>query len=225
MTRYVAIVVAAWMLAGCRAPAPSFDVLAPYGSPTVPAPRTGAIGTSGTYYAPMNQGAPPAGPAPVAPLSPDAAPPVFAPQSQRLVPPASYMGAADTTSADGTTDVSMASYQAVASHQVPPPVRTSMDEQSSQAVVGPEAGSSSTLKLRGMPVNDGTQPDEPQSFTPAGEPVNISSVPPGTSNSPSFLRFINPKTASGGGGGATAATVPTTTASTTTASTTAWQTR
>ena len=52
MTRCVTIVAIAWMLVGCRAPAPSFDVLAPYGSPTVPPPRTGAVGTAGQYYAP-----------------------------------------------------------------------------------------------------------------------------------------------------------------------------
>lgn len=37
-------------LAGCHAPPPSFDLLAPYGSSRVPPPSTGSHGTGGAYY-------------------------------------------------------------------------------------------------------------------------------------------------------------------------------
>ncbi len=140
MTRYAAILVAAWMLVGCRAPAPSFDVLAPYGSPTVPAPRTGAIGTSGTYYAPMNQGTQPTATAPVTPSPQGTTTPTAPPSSQPVAPPSSFMGASDTTLAAGAPDVSMASYQAGATHQVPPPATTIMSGPSSQGAVADAAG-------------------------------------------------------------------------------------
>ena len=39
-------------LSGCRAPMPSFDLLAPYGTSRVPPPGTGSIGTGGNYYTP-----------------------------------------------------------------------------------------------------------------------------------------------------------------------------
>ena len=42
------------ILSGCRAPMPSFDLLAPYGTSRVPAPGTGTIGTGGAYYSPAN---------------------------------------------------------------------------------------------------------------------------------------------------------------------------
>ena len=97
-----------------------------------------------------------------------------------------------------------------------------MSGPSSQGAVadapGQPSSSSSTLKLSGMPVNDATQPGEPQSFSPAGEPVNINSLPSANSNAPSFLRFINPKT--GANNGTVAAVPPASTASTGT-----WQTR
>ncbi len=219
MTRYAAILVAAWMLVGCRAPAPSFDMLAPYGSPKVPAPRTGAIGTSGTYYAPMNQGTQPTVTAPVNPSLPGTAVPNGTPSSQ---PAAPNMGASATTMAAGTPDVSMASYQAGAPHQVTPPATTIVGGPSFPGAVADASdeasSSSSTLKLSGMPVNDATQPGEPQSFSPAGEPVNISSLPSANSNAPSFLRFINPKT--GASNGTVTAAPPASTATTGT-----WQTR
>src|SRR3972149_1614589 len=124
MTRYVAIFVAAWMLAGCRAPVPSFDFLAPYGSPTVPAPRTGSIGTSGTYYAPMTQGTQPAATAPVIPSASGTTAPVFPPPSQPQVPPSSYMGASNAPLEDEASNVALASYQAGPTHPVVPPATT-----------------------------------------------------------------------------------------------------
>ncbi len=47
MTRLLAIISLALLLLGCRAPTPSMNVFAPYGSATVPPPPTGAIGTPG----------------------------------------------------------------------------------------------------------------------------------------------------------------------------------
>jgi hypothetical protein len=116
----------------------------------------------------------------------------------------------------------MASYQAGAPHQVTPPATTIVGGSSSPGAVADASvnasSSSSTLKLSGMPVNDATQPGEPQSFSPAGEPVNISSLPSANSNAPSFLRFINPKT--GASNSTVTAAPPATTASAGT-----WQTR
>ena len=89
MTRYVAIFAVAWMLVGCRAPAPSFDLLAPYGSPTVPPPRTGSIGTAGTYYAPTTPGT--QSPATV-PTAPTTTTPAVTPQSRPAAPPAVVHG-------------------------------------------------------------------------------------------------------------------------------------
>ncbi|MHB8970412.1 MAG: hypothetical protein ACYC3X_12525 [Pirellulaceae bacterium] len=228
MTRYVAIIIAVWMFAGCRAPVPSFDFLAPYGSPTVPSPRTGAIGTSGTYYSPTTPGtaAPgtlPAATAPLVPSGPAATAPSFPPPSQPLVPPASYMGASNAPLADATSSVALASFQAGVPHPVTPPATTvttvttvtdeSLPTDARAETASRPSDSSSTLNLRGMPVNDATASAEPQASSSAGEPANSSS-----SNSPSFLRFINSKPGASSG---TVTAVP----PTTTAPAAVWQTR
>ena len=50
MKRLAALLTLVTLMAGCRAPMPSFDVLAPYGTTRVPPPATGTMGTPDTYY-------------------------------------------------------------------------------------------------------------------------------------------------------------------------------
>ncbi len=200
MTRYVAIFAVAWMLVGCRAPAPSFDLLAPYGSPTVPPPRTGSIGTAGTYYAPTTPGT--QSPA-TGPTAPTTTTPAVAPQSRPAAPPVSYMGTSNETLSAGTTSVAQASYQPGSTRQVHVPATTVTEEvlppNSTTQSGRPTTASSSTLQLNGMRVNDATQLAEPQQFNPANEPVNIANLPSANANAPSFLRFINPKSGTSSG--------------------------
>jgi hypothetical protein len=200
MTRYVAIFAVAWTLVGCRAPAPSFDLLAPYGSPTVPPPRTGSIGTAGTYYAPTTPGT--QSPA-TAPTAPTTTTPAVMPPSQPVAPPVSYMGTSNETLSGGTTSVAQASYQPGSTRQVDAPATTVTDEvlpsHSTTQSGSPATASSSTLRLNGMRVNDATQYAEPQQFNPAREPINIANLPSANASTPSFLRFINPKSGTSSG--------------------------
>jgi hypothetical protein len=133
------------------------------------------------------------------------------------------MGASDATSADETSNVSFASYQAGATRQIMPPATTVTDEPPPTGALAGAASkpsnSSSTLNLRGMPINDATESAEPRAFSSAGEPTNISSLPAANGNSPSFLRFINPRTGTNNG---TVTAIP---PPTTTAPTGVWQTR
>ena len=196
MMRCVAIFAIAWLMVGCRAPAPSFNLLAPYGSATVPPPRTGAVGAAGQYYAPTT----PAGQSPATvPTAPTTATPAVVPQSPTAAPPVSYMGAAHEGLSAETTSVAQASYEPGSTRQSPTPATTVTDD-----VLPPDSttrpdreatgsSSTSTLQLNGMRVNDATQLAEPQRFDPASEPVNIASLPNANANTPSFLRFISPK--------------------------------
>ena len=198
MARYVTILIAACLLVGCRAPTPSFNVLAPYGSPTVPPPRTGAVGTAGQYYAPTA----PAGQSPAAlpatapvgsPQSVPAAPPAAPP----AVPPVSYMGAVQDDLTDQAVPVAQASYEPGSTLADSLPATTVSDDplpidtlaQADEAATS----SPSTLQLAGMRVNDATQVAEPRPFTPTEEPVHLASRSTTSVSTPSFLRFISPK--------------------------------
>lgn len=50
MWRLIVVIAFASFLSGCHAPVPTFDLLAPYGNHTVPAPGTGAFGSPNSYY-------------------------------------------------------------------------------------------------------------------------------------------------------------------------------
>jgi hypothetical protein len=49
MMRYATGLIAVMCLVGCRAPAPSFNAFAPYGTPHVAPPTTGSVGTPNSY--------------------------------------------------------------------------------------------------------------------------------------------------------------------------------
>lgn len=210
MTRCVTIFALAWMSLGCRAPAPSFDMLAPYGSPTVPPPRTGAVGTGGTYYAPAAPNAQPSATNPSNTTSPAVLPSVAAPSSaQPVAPPVSHMGGSTDALSDTATDVAHASYEPGSTSRANSLATTVTDDVLPPSPTPPVSDSSSALQLNGMRVNDATRLDEPKQFSPPSEPINIANLPSANSNAPAFLRFISPKSTTGGGTGTpTPATPP-----------------
>jgi len=193
MTRSMAIVLCVCTLIGCRAPAPSWNFLAPYGSPTVPPPRTGAVGTGGTYYAPTTPD--PQAPAVNGAISAPGAG-VMPPAAGGVVPPAppsvSFSDAANDAISRDDREVAAASYEPGSTHGSDTLTRIT-DDVPLPASSARAGESSSTLQLDGMRVSDATKLDEPQQFRPAGEPTNIASLPNAESNAPAFLRFINPK--------------------------------
>ncbi len=114
MMRLLATISLALLLMGCRAPTPSMNVFAPYGSATVPAPPTGTIGGSGGYYAPQS----PATTVPNQPLptQPPASPPPSTPGYGNLSPPATAGTAllgmsGEPTPAAGSFAVAQASFE------------------------------------------------------------------------------------------------------------------
>ncbi len=172
MTRFFALISCALLLVGCRAPTPSMNVFAPYGSATVPPPGTGAIGGSGNYYAPPT---PPANvPGQAVPSQPGVSPPVATPGYGAVTSPAA-------------TDAS----QLAMSGEPTPAVRPSTVAQASYQP-GSTAAPSSTLRIKSMPVSDATATAEPQQFTPESAPINIADLPPAGANQvPSLLRILN----------------------------------
>ena len=188
------------VLAGCRAPAPSFNAFAPYGSPHVPPPTTGSVGTPGSYYqapATAPSGAPPVQPpttmSPTLGTQPTTSPPSTwgTPPTTTMPPtlgtqPPTYNGASNQAGPTAASGVAQASYQQPATGA------------SRSVLVSGSTSSSSSLQLNGMRVNDGTQPAEPQSFTPASSGlVEISDLPPANPNQPpTTMRVIQPTTTS-----------------------------
>ena len=197
MMRNLAILLFALLAAGCHAPTPSMTDFAPFGSTVVPPPRTGAIGSSGSYYP---NGATQAQPSTTVPVTPQpSSTPAIRPGGGS--PPTTILGSTNppTTILDNSRVVP-ASYSSPAStapttvsdarsHQVLPPDLVPMPATSS--VLPP-----SNLNLRGMPVSDATQLVAPRTSAPAASTSNISNSAAGGSNRPrSLLRIINPKPA------------------------------
>jgi hypothetical protein len=181
MMRYVLIVVLSAGVIGCRAPAPSLDVLAPYGSAVVPPPGTGTVGTLGNYYGAPNPGA-------AAPTAPLATPP------QNLSPPPA--SAAPGPAPVAPSGVAPASYQSDATRVTAPLSGGSpLDGEllPTDSSPRPAVDDSNPLRLNGMPVNDATAYEEPSSLPAAGSTTGTAGQSPTGGNAPSFLRFINPK--------------------------------
>jgi hypothetical protein len=86
MLRSAAILLVAWSAIGCRAPKPSFNVFAPYGSSRVPPPPTGSMGNPGAYYQPPGA-RPPGSQSPATNPQPSTSPTHLGTPTQ---PPASY---------------------------------------------------------------------------------------------------------------------------------------
>ncbi len=207
-------VAAVILLCGCRAPAPSFNAFAPFGSSRVPPPPTSVYQHSGQYYqAPasgqalpnQNTGttvAPNSGSAPAS-LQPPPANLVSPPALGAIAPVGSLPGFVGVGNSPGGS-VAPASYQApvaVRSHvangpgaAVLPPSTTASSPPpgpASNAAKPATPSSSSKLKLKGMPVNDATQIDRPAAqVMPPGAPVEISQLPPASGNRVSSLLHI-----------------------------------
>lgn len=181
------------LLVGCRAPAPSFDMLAPYGSPTVPPPATGRVGTAGGYYPPATPSPPPAGAIPSP--SPMTTPlPASTPQSPAVLPPGAYMGASTapyTTLSDAR--VAPASFDAQRFTDGDSPARASGGELVfSPLPRGGTTGAASSLRLNGMRATDATQLGEPHEFMPPRDTLPLlPSAPGGLSTPQSYLRVID----------------------------------
>ncbi len=135
-------------LIGCRAPAPSLDVLAPYGSAVVPPPGTGTVGTLGNYYGAPKAGAaaPPATPPGNLLPPPSAVPPGIAPVAPSGVAPASYQS-------DARGVIAPLSGVSHGSRDRPP----------ADSFADPAVEAANPLRLNGMPVNDATVYEEPSS--------------------------------------------------------------
>ncbi len=157
MMRLLAVACIAMFAVGCHAPTPSMNsmsLLAPYGSATVPPPKTGTVGTSGAYYAP--------------PTAPPAAVGGAAAAQPGTIPPGAFMGASNVPTPATGSAVVPASYSApAAAGAVPFP---------SAAPPAPNQPSSS-LRLNGMHVNDATSAGQPP---PPGPPVNLTTLPNAT---------------------------------------------
>jgi len=184
MKRYWAIALITCFLAGCRAPTPSMNFLAPYGSATVPAPPTGSVGTSNDYYAPPQPSSTTGG-APAGAASGD--------QSNNLrqlgPPPGNFVGASDPGDSPTDNSVVRASYDS-AGHR---------SDDSSEPLNWNGSGTtsaSSNLKLQGMPVNDATSAVRAQDSALA-DPINLSHLPDAR-YAPSGLRILTPGTTRAG---------------------------
>ncbi len=200
------------LLAGCRAPTPSMNVFAPYGSATVPPPPTGTLGNGAGYYS-----------SPTTPPNAPATPPATA------LPPAGAGYGAIPSTASGTATLASAMGEptpatraygvAQASYQ---PGSTSGTGLSGIAAPGTSGAvdsadeSPSTLRIKGMPVNDATVPAEPQAGSASANPTDLATLPAANASSPSLLRIISSRSSTG--------TVPAN-ASPTPPSTGNWQTR
>lgn len=189
-------------LTGCHAPKPSFNFLAPYGSPTVPPPPTGAVGTSPDYYAspqsssgkqeggtpaPPNAGsssAPSGQSSESAPNTPSNTPGTSRESGTRLqmgAPPGRFMGTENRSDSGGEEreyGVKPASYQAGT-----PSSRARLSDDS-------RSTGSSTLKLDAMPVNEATSAT-PAATASNAEPTRLSELPDASPIS-SSLQTITP---------------------------------
>jgi hypothetical protein len=166
--------------AGCHAPKPSFNVLAPYGSSRVPPPSTNSTARNAPYYS--QPGGAPAGAAPAGTTNPTGGQPAgatVAPASPSLTSSAEAWRSVAMRSANGENPaaggVELASFNSPAS--------------SGGQTSNPSSGTQ--LRLDGMPVNDASSnastSTAPGLFVPdagsnpiAGLPAPPPAVPAGT---------------------------------------------
>jgi hypothetical protein len=181
-------------LAGCRAPTPSFNLLAPYGSSRVAPPSTSAPSTGGTYYnrtapatgtgtAPNNQQAPAGTIRSTSQTNPGASflttDNLWRPVRTRTAnqPAGVFKGASNEST---TGPVQAASYVAPAASQT-------KAAQPTAPATGATASRTTSLQLNGMPVNDATRTAartaEPARFQPAAGARDIAQSSPITAPS------------------------------------------
>jgi len=166
--------------AGCHAPKPSFNVLAPYGSSRVPPPSTNSTARNTPYYSQPN-GAP-AGSAPAGTTNPTGGQPA----GSTLAPPNPSL----TSTADAWKSVAMrsASGENAATGGV---ALASFNTPASSGGQTTNSSGGTQLRLGGMPVNDASlvtsSATPPGMFVPdagsnpiGGLPAPPTAVPAGT---------------------------------------------
>lgn len=175
----VTLLVALAFVAGCHAPKPSFNLLAPYGAPRVPPPSTSAGGNNPAYYTPT--GGVPAGPASAAPAA-------------STVPTAGQPGGSSQASAPymATNQSWTSVLDKTAKNAGAPATVTTIDGDVRMAAFAAEASKSapaddggSTLRSGGMQVNDATAPPSPPAVfvAPSGaSPISHLPAPPTAMN-------------------------------------------
>ncbi len=163
----VALTLIAVCLAGCHAPTPSFDVLAPYGPQRVPPPSTGSHGTSGTYY---NRTSPPATSVPE--VSSGSTDPATSRKMQTNVSNSNRFLASDDSWKPIRTNAT----------PDPAPVFSGATERTASRILpisyNGAAKGGTALQLNGMPVNDATgrASSEPARFRTPGDAIPISQL-------------------------------------------------
>jgi hypothetical protein len=203
----------ALLLCGCRAPMPSMNLLAPYGTPRIPPPATGAYGAPKTYYQPP-QGPPATAPAVGTGLRSERSPAGGWTNADSTAPASRV---AQSTSAPARTaddgGVRPASFESLVpvNRAIEPtdlPRQSSapkllsasaerVHEEGMRAVPqiripnDADAAGSSGMRLKGMPVNDATLPVQSGRLAPSPAVMDISQLPlpaPDEADPPSSTR-------------------------------------
>ena len=169
MKWHAAVAVIVVCLAGCHAPTPSFDLLAPYGSSRVPPPSTGSHGTDGAYY---NRAAPPATSVPGV--------------TSGSTNPATSRKMQCSVSGRGNLLASDDSWKPIRANAAPDPApvfRGATNDTASRILPVSYNGTAkggTVLPLNGMPVTDATgraSSSEPARFRAPGDAIDISKLP------------------------------------------------
>lgn len=170
-------------LAGCHAPKPSFNILAPYGPSRVPPPSTSGQAPSGTYY---NRAAPSGTTTPLVP-STTRSPGTSQKTRTRTSTNSSQFASADswkplrTKSTADPAPVFKGTAGQKAEDQVLP-VSYNGAGKTEEATANGE----STLRLNGMRITDATSGEslpEPARFVPPMGAIEISQLPPAPNSS------------------------------------------
>ncbi|MBP89848.1 MAG: hypothetical protein CMJ64_24605 [Planctomycetaceae bacterium] len=182
MKRIAIAGIAMLVLSGCRAPMPSFDLLAPYGTSRVPPPGTGTIGTGGTYYTP--------------PSGQTTSPPPVG-TGFRLAPPGrtinKWSNLGEPTESKVAADVEWAPTRSLTSQASVVDLDVALAKQQPTSrviaasqltehrgpirIVQPSSVSGNPTALRGLPVIGTGVSRAPRSFVPSGRVVDITELP------------------------------------------------
>jgi hypothetical protein len=180
MKRVAFVFLLSFAFVGCRAPMPSANLLAPYGSKCVTPPPTGSINASGNYYTPATT------PSSTVPFGTGFRQTpnnrwsnLDEPNATRVAStnsPAAQRDAS-TSKVIGAEDLDVA----LTSHQTPAtvvPATTIIERTGPIRIVQSDSRSVAAVpRLRGMTVTDATQSREPRQFNPTGRVVAISELP------------------------------------------------
>lgn len=181
----VASLVTVLCLAGCHAPKPSFNVLAPYGPSRVPPPSTSGQAPSGPYYNGTNL------PTTTVPANPNSSGLPSTSQKTRTNTSShnSHLAAADswkpvrTKSTADPAPVFPGTAGLTEKNQVLP-VSYKGSDKTEEA--GLSAQGKATLRWNGTPVTDlttGASLPEPARFVPPTDAIEISQLPPASNSS------------------------------------------